>query len=515
MKHLWKWSRPGWPGDVVALAAGALAPLAYAPFGWYPVTVLSVALLFVSWEGLSATQALRRGWWFGLGMFGAGVCWVYISIHEFGGAPAPLALLITAGLIVYLALYPGLVGYLATRFFPSPDGVRTLLVLPAAWVLLEWVRGWFLTGFPWLALGYSQSDAPLAGLAPLLGVYGVGAAVAWSAALLVWTVRGRDRQRAYALLGVLVLWGGAALLQHDVDWTRPTGKPVRAVLLQGNISQAVKWELDQRVPTLERYLDLTREHWNADLIVWPETAIPVFYHQVADKFVARLEQLAREHGTDLLVGIPVLDRDRWNYYNAMMSLGRERGFYYKRHLVPFGEYLPLRKTLGGVLEFMNIPMSDFSSGGADQPLLRVAGYPVGISICFEAAFGEEIIRELPQAAFLVNVSNDAWFGNSLAPHQHLQIARMRALETGRYLLRATNTGISAIIDDRGRVVTRSAQFTVAALTGKVQPRAGATPYVRFGNRPVVALAVLALALALLMRARRARAAAAVAAVEDP
>ena len=277
--------------------------------------------------------------------------------------------------------------------------------------------------------------------------------------------------------------------------TRPAGKALTATLVQGNIPQALKWQPDQQQATLDRYVALTREHLDSDLVVWPETAVPAFYDQVEADFLTPLREQMDASGVALVTGIPVLDRRDWDYYNAVISLEEPGAFYYKVHLVPFGEYLPLRNWLAGALSFLPVPPSDFTAGRIDQPLLRAAGYPVGTSICYEIAFGEQLIHTLPQAALLINVSNDAWFGDSLAPHQHEEMARMRARETERYILRATNTGISAIIDADGSILAQSHQFKTETITHSVQPRAGATPYVRWGNWPVVALSVILLLLA--------------------
>ena len=248
--------------------------------------------------------------------------------------------------------------------------------------------------------------------------------------------------------------------------------------------------------TLTRYSELTFAQPDIDLFVWPETAIPAFHYQVADNYLPHLETELRNHGSTLLTGIPVLDKTTWEYYNAVVSLGGEQAFYYKQHLVPYGEYLPLRWLIGSGLDALAVPNADFSEGGDDQPLLMAAGVPVSSSICFEVVFGEQIIQDLPEAGLLVNVSNDAWFGDSLAPQQHLEMARMRAKETSRPMLRATNTGITAVIDGQGTVVARSAQFEEAVVTATVMPRQGATPYVRLGNWPVLVLSLILVLLPL-------------------
>jgi apolipoprotein N-acyltransferase len=352
--------------------------------------------------------------------------------------------------------------------------------------LMEWLRGWFMTGFPWLSLGYSQTDSLLAGLAPLVGVYGIAWAVVFSAALLVGLLFDKAG-RIFYLSMLLLLWL-FAMATGAIDWTKPNGSPIKVALLQGNIPQDLKWHPDVKRPTIELYTELSREHWDADLIVWPETALPAFYHE-AETFLRDFEIEAREHDTDLLIGMLSLDKDRRQYYNTMMSLGSERGEYHKNHLVPFTEYLPLKSLLGGVVTFMQVPMSDFSKGGAKQKPLKVANQYAGISICFEDAFGEEVINALPEATLLVNVSNDAWFDDSWAPPQHLQMARMRALETGRPLLRATNTGMTAIIDEKGVILKAAPQFEVATISDIIQPRRGMTMYAITGNWLVVLFAL--------------------------
>jgi len=485
-----------WLRAVAACAAGALTTLAFAPFDLAPLAVFGPALLFHLWQSGSPRSGFLHGWLFGLGLLGSGVSWLHISIDQFGNVGLPLALLITSGFVLGVALLFGLAGWLSARLAVGHPAARLLLVYPALWVLLEWLRGWVLTGFPWLALGYSQICWPLDGLAPLLGVYGVSWGVAFSAGALVLALEVTGRRRLYPLLGAVVLWicvWGAGTL----SWTQPAGQPLRVSLVQGNVPQALKWQPKQLLRTLELYLTLTEAHWDSDLIIWPETAVPALAHRVEESFLAPLAERARAHDSEILLGIPVLESETDRYYNAMITLGGERASYYKRHLVPFGEFLPLKGLLGPVLDWLSIPMSDFSSGdGAKKPLVPLLGYRVGVSICYEDAFGEEVVEALPEAAFLVNASNDAWFGDSLAPHQHLQMARMRARETERYLLRSTNTGISAIIGPRGELLGRSPGFAEDVLSGEISPLRGMTPYAWLGNAGIVLLAMVFLGLGL-------------------
>jgi apolipoprotein N-acyltransferase len=481
-------------GDLGALASGAVLPLGFAPFDFGVLAILSLAVLFALWTGVSAGRAARRGWLYGLGAFGVGVSWAQISVHQFGLPHLAFSVSVTVAFVAILAAYPAAVGFLAHRLWKGPGARRFLLGLPALWCAGEWVRGWLFTGFPWLSLGYSQIDAPLGGLAPIFGVYGVGLGAALCAGLLCQVLYGPHRPSC--LGGLCLLLAGSWALGH-VSWTRPAQKPLEVALIQGNIAQAMKWAPAERQATIDRYLALSAPHWDKALIVWPETAIPAFYDASAP-YVQTLKALAARHPTEVLIGVPYVEGNAPEYFNGVLSV-HHAGVYRKRHLVPFGEYMPLPGALLRVLDFLDIPLSDFSAGPRYQPLLEVAGHPIGVSICYEDAFGEEVIDALPAAELLVNVSNDAWFGDSLAPHQHLQIARMRARETGRYLLRATNTGVSAVIDERGRVLARSPQFQPHTLSARVIPHRGLTPYAAMGNYGVLGLTALLLLFSALGR----------------
>lgn len=483
-------------GDGLALLAGLTLPLAFAPFEQHWLAIAALALLFGSWHDASPARAAWRGYAFGLGQFGFGVSWVYVSLHDFGGASPAAAGLLTALFVAFFALYPALAGYLACRWGRGTAGapaLRLLAVFPATWVLVEWLRGWFLTGFPWLQAGYSQITTPLGKLAPLAGVYGIGWLAAWVAACLAafFCLRGAGR-RWWPIAAGLVCLGLAKW--PAPQWTQPAGPAFRVALIQGNIAQNLKWQPGQQWRTLERYVELTQDHWDAKVIVWPETAVPAFYHQLADTFFARLTEAAKLHGSDLLVGVPVGAADGGpQYYNGLVSVGATPAVYRKRHLVPFGEFLPLKPLLGFILDILQIPLSDFSAGDTRQPLLQAGGWPLLATVCYEDAFGNEGRIGLPAAAYLVNVSNDAWFADSIAPHQHLQVAQMRSLETGRYMLRATNTGVTAVIGPDGKVLQQLPQFQAGALTAEILPMSGATPYVRYGDAPVIGLLGLLLA----------------------
>lgn len=479
--------------NLSALLGGALLPFAFSPYDWPWLAPVCIAMLFAFWLSAKPLQAAIRGYLFGLGQFGVGTSWVYNSMHDYGGASQAEAGGLTALFVAVLALYPALAGWLAARWcVGAGKHCKLLLVFPACWVLLEWLRGSFVFGFPWLQLGSSQVDTALGqGLAPLFGVPGVSLAVTLLAGLALSVFDRNDWRRRGAMMGIGLFIVACAWLGR-IEWTSPAGGPFKAALLQGNVPQNQKWLPELQRATLELYTGMTRQHWDARLVIWPETAVPAFYQQVKDTWLARLRDEAKPHQTDLVIGIPWGDPASGLYYNAMVSVAEQPSQYFKRHLVPFGEYLPLRPLLGWVLRILEIPLSDFASGEAGQVPMQAAGYPLAASICYEDVFGHEARDALPQAAYLVNVTNDAWFGDSMAPHQHVQMARMRALESGRYLLRATNTGITAAINPDGDIISQAPMFQQAAVVAHILPMAGATPYVRFGDWTVIVSLVVLL-----------------------
>ena len=473
-----------WKGDVLAFFTGLSLPFAFAPFSLFPIAILSPALLFLLWQNISLKRVFWRGWLYGVGLFGMGVSWISISFYQFGGMPFIGAMALTTAFIFFIALYPALMGWLIHRFFPISHPLTLLIIFPAIWTIMEWIRGWFLTGFPWLSLGYSQIDSVLSHFAPLLGVFGVSWLVVLSASLLIYSVQ---KKSLFSVLSLCFIWGMGWLL-GGIHWTEKQEKSLDVVLVQANIPQEYKFESDFLEESLQRYLTHSQQHRDVDLIVWPETAIPIFYSDPpALRTLVKLVQEYEQYGVSFLVGVPKLAKDRINYFNTVTTIGQYHDFYYKYHLVPFGEYIPFFSYIGDLFQFLDVPLSQFSAGNFEQPPLRIAGENVGISICYEDAFAEQVRINAPDTTLLVNVSNDAWFGDSVAPHQHLEIARMRALETGRYLLRATNTGISAIINEKGKIIVQSPQFKIHSLRGTIFPYQGTTFYVQLGNKLIITI----------------------------
>jgi len=477
---------------------GALLPLAFAPHSVWPLAILIPALLLSLVQSSQSQRSIfLAGLAFGLGYFGFGVYWIYNSLHDFGMAPPVVAGGITGLLVVVLALFPALLfafwHYARQRF-----GEICLWLLPLFWFGMEWLKGWFATGLPWLSLGYSQTDSPLAGYAPLVGVYGIGALCMLMAVALFLLLR----DKRYSMLAILLLIPLAGWLLQQLEWTEAQPKSLTVTMVQGNIPQEVKWQYDQRQNIFNTYWRETGRHWDSDLIIWPETALPGQSEDIEQSVLGPLQESAVENNATLMTGLVVSESERKRFYNSVVMLGAERGYYHKRHLVLFGEYYPMRWLLDLFSGLISIPYSDLTAGPREQPLMQVDGHALGVSICFEDVFSREILRALPGANLLINVSNDAWFGNSSAPHQHLQIAQMRALETERVMIRSTNTGVSAFIDHKGKVLAQTRQFETGSVTEVVQGRSGTTPFYYFA-RVQGGLAVLPFIVVFLLARRKA------------
>jgi len=479
----------GWRGHLLAAVAGALVTLSLAPFELWPLGVASAALLAWLLSGLTPAQAARRGWFYGFGLFGVGSSWVYVSIHVYGYAPVPLALLLTLLWSVSLGLLGSIFAYLYSRWVRDyPAG--NYLGFAAVFVLCEWLRNWLLTGFPWLYLGYAHIDTPLAGWAPIGGVFSLSFIVALSGAVIATALMQR-RLMVRPLLAVAALWLLGAVL-NTVDWVSPVDRaPVKVAMVQANIAQEIKWNRDQYRSTLALYQQTSEPLWSQyDIVVWPEAAIPAYYQQ-AKGFLDQMGQKAAQHNTSLITGIPYLypatDTQPRRYHNSIMAFGAGSGTYHKQRLVPFGEFIPLEDLLRGLIQFFDMPMSAFSAGQPGQAAIKAGDLTLAPFICYEIVYPELVTEWLPQADLLITISNDAWFGSSFGPLQHLQMAQMRALESGRYLLRATGSGVSAIVDQRGRIIKRGQQFTREVITGEARIYQGSTPFARLGSWPMLLL----------------------------
>jgi len=465
--------------------------LAFAPFGFYPLAPILLVPLLYAFKESNPRQASRHGFAFGAGLFLAGTYWLYISIHVFGQAPLFVAIFLMLGLVFIMALYYGAIGWLIARL--ATGGLwQFVLISPTVWVLSEWLRGWFLSGFPWMTLGYGQIDSPLAGFAPLFGIYSVSLMVVISASALLAALLAKGNSRMPFIALALLPWI-AGFTAGNINWTKPSGPIVRTTIVQGGVSQDKKWLPEQFTATLDLYRESILKDSESDLVIWPEVAIPAVIDQV-EYYISQIDRDMAAREQMLLFGILERDIAAKQVFNSVVSIGGEsRQIYRKRHLVPFGEYFPVPDFVREWMRLMNLPYSDITPGADVQPLVELPdGNLLSIAICYEDAFAAEQLYALPDAGILVNVSNDAWFGASIAPHQHLEIARMRALESGRQVIRATNNGVSAFIGHDGRVLARGPQFEFVAMTHDVQPRTGLTPFARFGNWPVILFSFVAI-----------------------
>jgi apolipoprotein N-acyltransferase len=480
---------------ILSFLMGAILPFAFAPLSVYAFAFIAPAVLLYQWQKSTPWQAFLKGGAFGLGFYGAGVSWVYISIHNYGNASAPVASLITFAMIAFLTLGPATQGYLLIRLFgkKSPQAL-CLGAFPATWVIWEWLRSLPLNGFPWLYLGYTQMTTPLRGFAPVLGVYGVSLVVAIiGGCIVLMSTRQWLKTKLTALVILLVILGIGWILTGR-QWTKPAGQPLNVTLVQANISQSIKWQPGQFDHILQTYQELTKPAWTTSrLIIWPEAALPAFPGQIPNT-LQKLDQTAAEGGSTLLLGILLGEPNSREYYNGIRLLGVDQGDYRKRHLVPFGEYTPLKSVFSFLINYWQIPMSDFSTGPVQQPILAIGKDHLAPFICYEIAYPFEVLKYTRDRQFIVNISDDSWFGKSPASAQQAQMAQMRALETGRYVLLGGNTGITAIIDPLGTFIAALPPHQSGILNGSVRPMQGNTPLMRWNYYPLLGLVILLLIL---------------------
>ena len=479
---------------LLAPLAGVLLTFAFAPFplGWAALVPLT-ALCYL-WQQPTRQRPLLYGWLFALGFFASGLYWVYISLYYYGSAPLPFAILANVLLVLFMSLYGLAAGWLLRRL-SAPGGWRRVLLIPLLWVAAELLRAYVLTGFPWLSVGYTALHTPLDGLAPLGGVFVLSLLLMLIASLLARACLSRSWRVAAAAVALYAAASATGLF----SFIAPVGTPFSVALVQGNIEQSTKFAPGMMERHLQDYIALAIDR-EESVVVLPETAFTFMEEQLrAD--LDQLDRYFKERRQTLVTGIPAGDLSKDIFYNAVLALGDGKGHYYKHHLLPFGEYIPLRNWLSVFEKYVDIPYSNFARGEAVQPPLFTGQYRAGVSICYEAAFGRDIRHALPQADYLINVSNDAWFKDSIAADQHLQMNQMRSREMGREMARATNDGYTVLLDATGRIKARLPRFERAVLSGEVQPYAGLTPYARLGNTIIFTLLALYAAALFLMRKR--------------
>lgn len=483
---------------LLALIAGLLFPLAFAPYDLWPLLFVSIgAGYWCQQRAGSAREALLRGWLYGLGMFAFGISWVHVSMHDYGFMPLWMAIPFTGIFAAFLALFYGLTFYASWRLG------RSALAFAGSWLLLDWVRGVFLTGFPWLYAGYALIDTPFAPLAPIGGVWLLTLTTVLVSASLVRPANGRRAWHTSlaAACALLVL----TAVSHTLTFTQTSGPAQKVALVQGNIPQDIKWQLSMRERTQQIYQDLTQDIPADTLVIWPESALTDFYQNVSGFVEQEGQQLAERHG-GFITGVPwrTVSNSGVTYHNSIASIPLDAGdgnprVYHKQKLVPFGEYVPMQSLIRGLIPFFDLPMSGFTPGSPTQPNLTALGHTVAPFICYEILYPEQVATRSHDADVLLTISNDAWFGTSAGPLQHFQMARMRAAETGRWLLRGTNNGVTAVIDHHGQVIDALPQFTRDVLYSEYRPRTGITPFMTTGVWPWLLLSVLLIGLGFICR----------------
>ncbi|WP_051205963.1 apolipoprotein N-acyltransferase [Oceanospirillum maris] len=500
---------------LLATLAGWLLPLSFAPYNYWLITPVAITLLLLAIRGGHQKRTLNGkasddahsfksnayvGWFFGLGFFGNGASWVYISIHDFGYTGIPLALILTTLFVMGLALLPALqIGLFQRMFYP----VSPVWSFPALWVLFEWLRSWLLTGFPWLYVGNSLVDSPISAWLPVGGVYLGSFLLVMTGSLLFQLIQKKLKLRTFIAWFVFIFAGGHLL--NSIQWTLPsTHGPIDVALVQGNVDQNEKWQSKHRQRFLQLYHNLSLDIQSSGLVIWPETAVPLLYRYSDSYFDSVMADLPK--GTALITGIPQQanpDSDQQpQFYNSIMVKGAGEGLYQKQKLVPFGEYVPLESFLRGAISFFNLPMSNFIAGSEDQPLLIAKGLKIAPFICYEVVYPEFVRQQAKESDLMVTISNDSWFGHSVGPLQHLQMAQVRAAENGRYMLRGTNNGVTAIIDPKGRIQVSAPQFEEAIVRGEVHAMLGHTLFTKLGSTPILMLCALVLGIQLIQRRRQ-------------
>lgn len=480
---------------------GCLGVLAFAPFHFYPLIFISLAGLLLFFGQSSLKQAFYYGYSYGFGFFGLGIYWVYISLSDFGHAPVFLSLLLTLIFIGLLALFPACAAALLNYTFKKNSLFKYGLAFPAIWTLFEWARSWLFTGFPWLLVGNSQTLFPFKSLAAIGSVYMLSFIVAHISGVLLYLKYCSPFNRFKGLIYLLFLIGICASLSF-IHWTQPQKKPITVSLIQGNLTPSLKWQPEQAENHYQHYLDLSNRHWDNQLLIWPEAAIPSLIFNESAIF-HELEQITEKHKTGFIIGALYADHDAFSphYYNAAIGLGKAKGLYFKHHLVPFGEYFPLANLTKPILTWLNIPMSDLSAGKLNQDFIHYEDRSISVFICYESIFPDYVRTHALNSDFLLILSDDAWFGQSWAQAQHLQMAQMRAIETGRYVLSTTNNGMTAIIDPEGKMIESIPAYQSGILSSKIESYSGNTPWVKFGPNIYLLICIFSLIIGKILEKR--------------
>jgi apolipoprotein N-acyltransferase len=485
---------------IILLISGAAITLSFAPFNIWPVSLLSLTIFALYLKNQPVGDSLKRSFIFGLGLYLGGVHWVFVSVHNFGGASVLLASVIVLIFALFLAFVFALPFYIPGKWLRD-NPFNLILILPICWLLGEWLRSWLLTGFPWLYLGYAHLDTWLSGWAPIGGVMSISFILMVTSGVIAEIFLFVKKESTLSKITIscsviiaIVLWLSGFLLQHIV-WAKPGSTPISVGMVQPNLSQDIKlnWSEETVYQSLDQLKSQSKDLWKNDWVIWPEAAIPtaLTFH-TALPFLEEVNSLASENHAALFTGVIYDDTEKEKYYNSIVGLGSGYGFYHKRRLVPFGEYVPLEDQLRGLIEFFDLPTSFIHLGPSEQHGLIAKGIRITPAICYEIVYPDLIAKSAKETQVLLNINNLGWFLDSIQSKQFMQMAQMRALETGRYLIYNTNNGPSAIVDNKGKILAQSHAFEAETLTGVIYPVKDWTPFMIIGSWPLVALTMLLL-----------------------
>lgn len=484
-----------------AFIAGLLLPFGFAPFHLPGLTILGIAFFYAQLRTQPLKQSLFTGFAFGLGFLGLGVSWIYVSIHEYGHLTILLSVLITLAFIAYLSLFPALVAVLYHKLAAKCSFLSAGLLFSALWCLSEYLRSTLMSGFPWLLIGCGQIDTPLHYLLPVVGIYGVSFLTCFAATLLVAVVQTPKPKRYVWLIAFVVLLISPSVLKY-AKWTTTRDTPISVGVIQANLSMRDKWDESLFWQLVQQYKDeIEQLIGKKQLIVLPESAIPVPEHYVSE-LLDSLDAKAEQAQSSILIGIPqIASVDERYYFNTIVTLGMAKGHYIKQHIVPFGEYIP--QPFERIMSWFEIPIANLKPGSSDQPLLNILDHPIASLICYELAYPMLLRKQLPEAEWIVSISDDGWFGHSLAMYQHLQMAQALSMQTGRYQVVSNNDGLSSIIDNHGHIVHSLPAFSSGTLEANIYPAKGTTPWIYYGDLPILLLALASIFLIQFRKFRKA------------
>ncbi len=485
---------------LLPLLAGLLIPFGFAPFHVPGLALLGIAILYGLVQTTTFKTAFRIGFLFGLGYLGLGVSWVYVSIHEYGHLNEIVSAFVTLVFLFFLSLYPALVSGCYAVLSKRRSKIFSCLLFAAIWCLAEWIRANSIWGgFPWLLLGFGQMDTPLKYLLPLIGIYGVSFMACLASTLLATSFFPSKKSRYPWLIAIMIIMLSPLALKH-VAWSSVDNTPISVGVVQANLSMRDKWNESLFWQMLQNYKEnLEALVGKNQLVILPESAIPLPESYISD-YLDEIHTKATSIGSAVLLGIPQVTADDSQYYNTMTSLGDAQGSYLKQHLVPFGEFIP--GSFNWFFDWFSLPKANMKAGNKKQTLIQVLHHPIATLICYELAYPQLLRAQLPEAEWIVSISDDGWFGHSFAMYQHLQMAQALSQQMARYQVVANNDGLSSVINNEGEIIASLPAFSSGRLEASIYPATGASPWVNYGDTPVLLIIGFILLSAVWLNVRK-------------